>query len=413
MPWNIRSVVEERVRFVSLAAQPHGCISELARAFGISRKTAYKWIGRYRKSGLGGCSDESRAPKNSPQAFSPLVVKRLLALKAKWPLWGAKKLVALYGNNYSRAPRPSISSAHAWLKQAGLVRPRGRRPRIPYSPVHRGKLTRARRPNHVWTADFKGDFKLLNGQTCWPLTVTDASTRFLLACVALPSTHAEPVRKIFEQLFKIYGLPEVIRTDNGVPFATDGIYGLTVVSGPWLRYGVIHERTRKAKPQDNGRHERFHRTLKEATCIPPQRDMQAQQRAFDRFRKEYNNVRPHEALGFEPPASKYSPSPRRKPSSAVLAYPSHFHACRANNNGYLQIETAHFFIGRWASKEWLGLEEVRHRCFRLFYGQFPLCEIDLTSRKLTGYGFMANRARRIDFAARHYGTYKTDKNMTG
>lgn len=400
MPWKVRSVIEERLRFVTLARERNTPFIELVRAFGISRKTGYKWLERYRDLGVKGCEDRSRAPKFSPQAFSPLVVKRLLAVKRQFPFSGPKKLLIFYREKYPRAPAPSLSTAGEWLKKAGLVKKRIRRRPDLESAIRRTQ-TEADRPNRVWCADFKGQFKLLNGEYCWPLTVTDAATRYLLACVALPGVHAAPVLRIFEKLFEEFGLPDFIRTDNGVPFATDGLYGLTVVSARWLRYGVIHERTRKGKPQDNGLHERFHRTLKEATALSPEQDMDAQQRAFNRFRNFYNKVRPHEALNMLTPASQYVRSTKSKPKLEELTYPEHFYRCRANRIGYIVVERTRFFIGAWATHEFLGLESVKPRRFRLHYANHVLGELDLDSAKLVTYGPIGSAARPRTFDSLH------------
>lgn len=400
MPWKVRSVIEERLRFVTLALERNSSFVELVRAFGISRKTGYKWLDRYREFGAKGAEDRSRAPKDSPQAFSALVVKRLLAVKQQFPLEGPKKLLVFYRRKYPFAPAPSVSTAGEWLSKAGLVKKRIRRQAGLVAAIRRTQ-TLADRPNRVWCADFKGQFKLLNGQYCWPLTVTDAATRYLLACVALPGVHAAPVLRIFEELFEGFGLPDVIRTDNGVPFVTNGLFGLTLVSARWLRYGVIHERTRKGKPQDNGMHERFHRTLKEATALRPAQDMQAQQRLFDRFRRFYNHARPHEALKMSTPASQYSRSRKPKPKLEELTYPAHFYRCQANANGYIAVEGTRFFIGHWAHREFLGLEPAKLRRFRLHYANHALGELDLDSAKLVTYGPIGSAARPETFDALH------------
>jgi transposase InsO family protein len=374
-------------------------LSELADCFGISRKSAYKWLERSERLGMEGLKDASRAPKTSPQATSTALVKRLVALKQKHPSFGPKKLLWLLSQQ-GVSGLPSASTAGEILKRRGLVRPR-RPPEGIVAPVAH-HLTKPERPNHVWCADFKGEFKLLNGTYCWPLTVTDAATRYALACVAMVGPHGEPTRRVFERLFEEYGLPEIIRTDNGTPFASNGLWGLTTVSGYWLRCGVRSERTRPGKPQDNGRHERFHRTLKEATAMPPAASMKAQQHAFDAFCEEYNFVRPHESLNDQPPGWLYAPSARLKPKNlSEPEYPRHFYVCRGTVNGTLKINKVVFFIGRWTTHANLGLEELPGERFRVHYARHALGELDLRSGKVIPYGSQGSPGRPPPFDSAH------------
>jgi transposase InsO family protein len=275
-------------------------VSELARRRGISRKTALKWIERYEQEGWKGLEDRSRAPHHQAQGICAEMEQRILEFKARWPLWGAPKI---HVKLQQYADCPSESTVSNVLQRHGLSR-KLRRRRPLGATASQGPLGPCQEANQVWCADFKGWFRTRDGQRCEPLTISDAHTRYLLCCQVIgTSTSLVTVGPIFEATFREYGLPEAIRTDNGPPFASNGLAGLTELSVWWLRLGIRVERIQPGQPQQNGRHERMHRTLKEATTQPPQRNLRLQQQAFEAFRQEYNHQRPHEALGQRPPAS--------------------------------------------------------------------------------------------------------------
>lgn len=387
MPWKVSVTAEERERFFRLAVRRTIPVGELAADFGISRKTAYKWIRRCTdEPGPDRSEDRSRRPQRSPNATPPETVTALVALRKEYPRWGARKLLHLLSQTAPALRLPAPSTATSLLKKAGLVRKRRQRSQPRRVPV-RPPRAAATAPNELWCVDYKGEFKLQNGQWCWPLTVTDAATRYLIACVALPRISMQSTLDAFERIFGEYGLPTAILSDNGTPFsAGGGVWGLTRLSARWVRYGIAVERTRPGKPQDNGRHERFHRTLKESTAMPPARTMAAQQELFDRFRREYNEVRPHEALRMKTPADFYYPSLQMKPSSKHrLSYPLHFHPCSASRFGRIQIRKQPFFVGRWAANETLGLEEIPGGAFRVYLGDAVLGELHVDTGLIT-YG---------------------------
>jgi len=286
--------MEERARFVLEALEGWTSMSELCRRYGISRRVGYKWLNRYEDEGLGGLADRSRAPRRQAQATAPEAVNAVIELRRKHPTWGPRKLRAWLDKAKPRTTWPACSTIGTILKREGLSRQRRRRPRVPgvWSPPR----TEADVPNRVWTADFKGEFRLGCGRLCYPLTIVDAHSRYVLDCRALPGTRAAGALSAFERVFRAYGLPEVIRTDNGVPFCTQAIGGLSKLAVWWIRLGIRLERTPRRHPEDNGAHERMHRILKTEATRPARRTAELQQRAFNRFRSVYNQERPHEAL---------------------------------------------------------------------------------------------------------------------
>jgi transposase InsO family protein len=304
LPWKEKSLVKVRQEFVDACIEKQAGMTELCRRFGISRKTGYKWRDRY----LSTCEvmDRSRRPKTSPSAVAPSLEKAIVAARKEHPRWGPRKLRAALQRANPGVPLPSSSTFANVLKRNGLIVPRRRRRGIQPST---SPLGHAAGPNDLWCIDFKGDFATGNSR-CYPLTITDAYSRYLIACVALPNTRAATVRPVMRRVFEEFGLPAAIRSDNGPPFASLAPLGLSELSVWWLRLGIKHERIEPGKPQQNGRHERMHLTLKQETVTPPKNSRVAQQRAFDSFRAEFNDTRPHEALDNRVPADFYERSRR-------------------------------------------------------------------------------------------------------
>src|SRR3990172_3308627 len=322
MPWRESSPMDEKIRFIETFRAGVFNFKELCAFFDITRKTGYKWVERWRAEGRAGLEDRSHATLSCPHRMREDVAAVLLAIRRKHRGWGPAKLLRIVRGRQPSLPLPARSTTAGLFKRHGLVKPRRRRSH----PGHPGLgQTPMSRPNSVWTADFKGQFKTLDGEWCYPFTLVDGFSRYCLACVGLPSTKHELVEPLFERAFREYGLPEVIRTDNGAPFASQAIHRLSRLHVWWIKIGVYPELILPGHPQQNGRHERFHKTLKEGTARPPASSPKAQQGKFDRFVREYNEERPHEALGQETPASAYRPSfrpyPRRIPE---LEYPAHF-----------------------------------------------------------------------------------------
>lgn len=319
MPWKETTAVDERKTFIAAYERGEVSFSALCRAFSISRPTGYKWIDRYRSEGEPGLNDQSRAPMH-PARGTPLHIQdAILELRHKHSNWGPRKLVAKLQQTQPRVPWPAASTIGELLRREGLTHTRPPRRR---TPAWTEPLAHAQEPNDVWCTDFKGWFLCRNGQRCDPLTLTDAYSRYLLRCRAVPKTDGPHVRRIFAASFREFGLPLAIRNDNGPPFASTGLAGLSRLSVWWIRLGIRPERIDPGCPQQNGRHERFHQTLKLETASPPAISLDAQQRAFALFQREYNEERPHEALGQRTPASIYRPSPRPFPEELPqLVYP--------------------------------------------------------------------------------------------
>lgn len=308
MPWKETTQVQARVRFIEdWLGKEYESLAVLCRVHGVSRKTGYKWVGRFREGGRPGLNDQSRRWRSHPHTTAPDVVELVVGARKRHPTWGPRKLQAwLLGRGWEC---PSASTIGAILKREGCVVPKRRQER---TGEYSDGLSAQDSPNAVWGADFKGWFKLSTGAKCYPLTVSDGYSRYLLRCDALAHPDEEACRVAFDGLFKEYGLPQVLRTDNGTPFS--GRFGISSLSVWWVKLGIKPERIQRGKPTQNGRHERIHRTLKaDAIRTGVAQRMYLQQRVFDRFRHEYNTERPHEALDYRVPASAYVASPRSYP----------------------------------------------------------------------------------------------------
>jgi transposase InsO family protein len=395
MPWKETSPVEERIRFVTLANEGTSSIAELCRLFGISRKTGYKWLSRQREGGTSALADRSKRPRTSPHAFSQALVKAIVLLRRRHPRMGPKKLWHELREASSQKRLPSVGTIANVLKRYGLSKPPRRR-RAKAIPRPQPFLSTPTKPNELWCADFKGEFKTQDGETCWPLTITDAATRFVIAVVALSATTLAESIPVFEAAFRRYGLPRAIRTDNGTPFSSRSLGGMTALSALWVRLGIRIERTRLGKPSDNGRHERFHRTLKEETAMPPARDLASQQAVFDAFVEHYNFKRRHEALGQIPPGRLYKRSPRTcPPTIPPLKYPGHFYTRELDLNGHVRLRPGvDVYVGTGLKNQPVGFEELRDRRWRIHYGWYALGEYDEKTRTVTPYGAQSPNIRR-------------------
>ena len=368
--------MDERARFVLEALEGWRSMSALCEQYHISRPVGYKWLRRYEREGLTGLLDRSRAPAHQALATPAAVVAAIVALRQRHPTWGPRKLRARLRQLEPTTPWPAASTIGAILRREGLAARRRRRARRPTGAWQRER-TLADAPNRVWTTDFKGQFRLGEGRLCYPLTIVDGYSRYLLACRALPSTAAAGVQATFERVFRTYGLPEVLRSDNGVPFSTLALGGLSHLAIWWVRLGIRLERTRPAHPEDNGAHERLHRTLKAEATRPPRRTPELQQRAFEAFRSEYNTERPHEALGQQPPASRYAASPRPMPGRLPgPSYPAHFAARRLNRRGLLCWHGGHYFVSETLARQTVGLEPTDTGAWRLYFGPALLGHVE-------------------------------------
>jgi putative transposase len=340
-------------------------ISALAEIYGISRKTIYKWLARHADEGVAGLADRSRKPQHCPGRLSDEVVTAIIAARHRWN-WGPRKLRVKLAEAQPQIGWPAESTIGEVLKRAGLTHQRRLRVRTPPYAQPFAAIDAA---NQTWCADFKGWFRTGDGTRCDPLTITDAHSRYLLRCQITPQADTIHVAAIFDAAFRQYGLPLVIHTDNGVPFASCAPGGLSRLSMRWVKLGILAERSRLASPQDNGRHERMHLTLKQATLAPPERNARRQQEAFDRFQHEYNHERPHEALDDATPASRYTASPRAMPRRVPeLEYGNDVVVRRISQQGSLKWHGERTFISEIFACEWLGLRALDERYSEVLYG---------------------------------------------
>jgi putative transposase len=377
MPWRGMSPMDLRLQFISEYHSGWFSMTELADQYGISRKTGHKWVARYAANGPAGLVDRSRRPRQSPWSTEPDIAAALVAARRRHPHWGARKLLAWLAQRQPDVEWPTRSTACDLLKRAGLIRTRRRR--RPPAPVHPCPSITA--PNEVWTVDFKGQFRTGDGQACYPLTLRDGFSRYVLRCDALPGPLLAPTRRRFERAFAAYGLPLRIRSDNGSPFAGSGLARLSRLAVWWMRLGITPERIAPGHPEQNGSHEQFHSVLKRHTTRPPASTRHAQQRRFVRFCREYNDDRPHEALNNEPPATRYRPSPRlwtaRLPP---LEYPGHWHVRRVSAIGQVSWRGTILFVSEPLAGEDIAFEEVDEGIWTLYFAHTPLGRFDERTR---------------------------------
>jgi putative transposase len=381
MPWQERSAERLRMEFVVAHESQQYSFTELCELFGISREAGYRCIRRFREDGIEGLKDRSRAPKSCPHRVDDAIERLLIEARRKHPTWGPKKLLPWLARRHD-IDLPSRSTASEILKRAGLCEVRRRRRRL----EHPGKpTTNAAAPNALWAADFKGEFLMRDGNYCCPLTVTDQHSRYVLACKALRSTKESPVLLAFERLFREYGLPEAIRTDNGVPFATIALGRLSRLSVWWIKIGIRPELTQPSHPEQNGQHERMHKTLKAETTRPPGADLAAQQRKFDRWRREFNDERPHESLHDASPSMLYSPSARQLPKKLEHpTYPGHFEVRYVSRNNGIRWNRSWINVSSTLREEYVGCEEVDDAVWNVWFGPLLLGRFD--ERELKIYG---------------------------
>ncbi len=359
MPWKETSPMEQRFEFVLSWSKHETSMAELCRTFGISRKTGYQLIAAYQLHGLDGLRPRSRQPRHHPNATSEAVCAAVVRAKAAHPSWGPKKLQALADEPQPiKDAWPVASTRGAILARAGLVvrRPPPRQ----HVPPRTQPFGAIQQPNDTWCADFKGWFRTADGSRCDPLTITDAYSRMLLRCQALHhGTDSQQVQPLFEATFREFGLPRCLRTDNGPPFASTGAGGLSPLSIWWIKLGIVPERIDPGQPAQNGRHERMHRTLSEATATPPAATIRQQQRRFDAFRHEYNTQRPHEALGQQPPLQWYARSERTYPRRLhEPQYPTEMPVRRVRWNGCIKWGGIEVYVATRLAGEPVGIGEV-------------------------------------------------------
>jgi len=378
MSWRETCAMKERIGLMTELERGERSMSELCQVFGISRKTGYKWSARYREHGIAGLEDQSRAPHTRPHVVGEPVKAALLELRARHPDWGPVKLLDWLRPRYPDLMLPVASTVALLLTRHGLVKPRpASRNRTPYG----APFVVAVAPNELWSADFKGQFRTGDGRYCYPLTISDAYSRFLLCCRGLHQPRFTQVLPWFERVFRDYGLPTAIRTDNGAPFASAALGGISRLSLWWLKLGIIPERIRPGQPQQNARHERMHGTLKRACA--PQANLYAQQRAFERFRRDYNTERPHQALKGHTPRMHYNASPRPYPSRLPdLAYPVGYEQRRVMPSGSIGWVGRKWYVAGLLAGETVGLYPIDDGIWRVHVGPLAVGSLDARNKRI-------------------------------
>jgi putative transposase len=360
--------MEQRVELIQEWKQGES-ITALAQMYGVSRKTIYKWIEREASEGIVGLEDRSRAPHASPQRLSEAMIDKIMEARQRWG-WGPRKLLVKLAAAWPKEKIPSASTVAEVLRNKGLSQARKRRPR---TPLYEAPFADASGANQTWCADFKGWFLTQDGTRCDPLTISDAHSRYLLCCQIAAKTDTRHVEALFDAAFREYGLPDVIHTDNGAPFASRAPKGLSRLSMRWVRLGIVAERSRPSSPQDNGRHERMHRTLKQETLQPAARNPARQQDRFNAWQKLYNDERPHQALDYRTPAACYRRSarafPRRVPE---VEYDSAIFVRRVSGKGDLNWKNERFFVSEIFGGQSLGLRPNHDRYYDVLYGPLQI-----------------------------------------
>lgn len=379
MPWLETCVMDERLRLVIEYRRGVIPMAELCRQAQVSRKTGYKWVERHESHGAAGLCDRSRAPHVQGRQVAKELERRIVTLKRRRLEYGPKKLLALLQTESPEISWPAPSTISSILAVHGLVK-RQRRRRV--TPIYPDPLAPMDEPNAVWAADLKGEFRTLDGRWCYPLTITDGFSRYVLCCRGMPQFTREWVQPGFDRAFRDYGLPLTLRSDNGPPFVSRGL-AISKLTAWFIKLGIRHERIAPGKPQQNGRHERMHRTLKAATTQPASENLHAQQRRFNRWRRRFNDERPHEAHGQRPPSALYRASPRPMPNRLpVIEYPSSYLVRQVRQNGSIKWHSRLIFVCTSLVGEPIGFEQFDDQRWHVFFAQQPIGIFDEHLKKV-------------------------------
>jgi len=380
MPWKIISAMDQKIQLIADWQKQNFSLTDLSQKYGISRPTVYKLIERYEQCGIEGLKEQSRAPKICPHRTPEKVISLVIQEKLKNRKRGPRKIRAQLKRQHPNLELPAISTIAYWLKKEGLVAKRKKRLRV---PPYTQPFCECKAPNDVWSIDYKGQFYMKNGHVCYPLTISDNLSRFLLGCKALQGPRYAPTRKHLELIFREYGLPDAIRSDNGTPFAGKGVGGLSQLSVWFIQLGIIPERIEKGCPQENGRHERMHRTLKSDALDQIARNFKEQQERFDIFRLDYNNERPHESLNDQTPSEFYKKSNRpyvEHPHSPEYGY--EYTVRHVKHGGEIKFKGRTFYVTGLLAKQPVGLKEIADGIWQLQYSFYVLGSVDLRKNKI-------------------------------
>ena len=380
MPWKVINQMDLKIQLINDWNNGFYSKIDLSQKYGVSRPTIYKWLKRYKHSGIEGLKEQSRTPKHCPHRTSQEILKLLIQEKLKNRKRGPRKVRAQLKRKRPDLDLPAVSTIGYWFKKEGLVEKRKKRLRV---PPYKQPFAECNEPNDVWSIDYKGQFFMENGQVCYPLTISDNSSRFLLRCQALEGPRYVPTRQCIEATFREYGLPGAIRSDNGTPFAGRCIGALSRLSIWWILLDIIPERIEKGCPQENGRHERMHRTLKSEALDSVARDLKEQQKTFDIFRYDFNNCRPHESLNDRTPSDYYRKSNRpfvERPHPPD--YGLDYQVRKVRHNGEMKFMNRTFYLTELLNGHYVGLKEINNDLWQLQFSFYVLGSIDLRKNKI-------------------------------
>lgn len=380
MSWKVINQMNLKNQFVTDRIKEHFSITDLSQKYGISRPTVYKWLERYEQLGINGLKEQSRAPKNCPHRTDEKIINLVIQEKLNNRKRGPRKVRAQLKHRYPGIHFPAISTIAYWLKKEGLVEKRKKRLHV---PPYAEPFNDCHAPNDVWSIDYKGQFYMKNNRVCYPATLSDNFSRYLLDCKALEGPRYAPTKKVLIEAFREYGLPQAIRSDNGTPFAGKCVGGLSRLSIWFIQLGIIPERIKKGCPQENGRHERMHRTLKSDALDQVARNFKEQQERFDIFRQDYNNERPHESLNDQTPSEFYKKSNRpyvERPHP--VEYGHQYITRQIKQNGDMKLNGRLFFISELLAGQSVGLKEIADGIWQLQYSFYILGSVDLRKNKI-------------------------------
>ena len=380
MPWKIISAMNQKIQLIADWQSKNLSLTDLSQKYGISRPTVYKLIERYERYGIEGLKEQSRAPKTCPHRTPEKVISLVIQEKLKNRKRGPRKIRAQLKRQHPNLELPAISTIAYWLKKEGLVAKRKKRLRV---PPYTQPFCECKAPNDVWSIDYKGQFYMKNGHVCYPLTISDNLSRFLLGCKALQGPRYAPTKKHLELIFREYGLPDAIRNDNGTPFAGKGIGGLSRLSVWFIQLGITPERIEKGCPEQNGRHERMHRTLKNDVLDSIAGNLKEQQKAFDIFRHDFNHNRPHESLNDQTPNEFYKKSNRPyidHPNMPEYGYD--YTVRHVKHGGEIKFKGRMFYVTGLLAKQPVGLKEIADGIWQLQYSFYVLGSVDLRKNKI-------------------------------
>jgi transposase InsO family protein len=380
MPWEKTCVIDEKVKLIGECLKKEYSITDLSRYFSISRKTIYKWLNRYQVAGLEALNEMARIPHSHPATTSEEIVSKIIDVKLKHQRWGPKKVVAWLNNKYPEDSWPVASTAGKILKREGLVKAKHKRHHV---PPYTQPFESCEKPNDVWSIDYKGQFRMRDGRLCYPLTISDNYSRFLLLCRGLLHPNYESTQPWLEWTFREYGLPKAIKSDNGEPFASVALGGLTKLSIWMIKLGIVPERIAVGHPEQNGRHERMHKTLKEYAVSPPRANLRQQQMVFDRFVQEYDFEYPHEAIGLKPPVTCYIASVKQLPGKLPeVVYGSEYLVRRVRTNGEIRWKGKLMYICEALEGEPIGLKQINERYWEISFSFHLLGYFDEITGKI-------------------------------